>query len=59
MDKDEAHGDIRKFRAESKRYRNVTNIFQGVLIIGSVAATGASAIAADLGPVRWVAFAFR
>ncbi|WP_410659612.1 DUF4231 domain-containing protein [Amycolatopsis sp. lyj-112] len=52
--KEEAYADIEKLRTDSKRYRNVNNLLQGILIIGSIAATGASGVASSLGPLRWV-----
>jgi hypothetical protein len=52
--KEEAYADIEKLRLDSKRYRNVNNLLQGILIIGSIAATGASGVASSLGPLRWV-----
>jgi hypothetical protein len=52
--KDDAYVDIDKFREESTRYRNVNNLLQAVLIIGSLAATGTSALTAELPDVRWV-----
>lgn len=51
--KEDAYADIDRLRLESKRYRNVNNFLQGILIIGSLAATGASGIAADMPGVRW------
>jgi hypothetical protein len=52
--KDDAYGDIDKFRKESSRYRRVNNISQAVLIIGSLAATGTSALTGSLPDIRWV-----
>lgn len=52
--RDEAHADIRALRGESTQYRRVNNALQGVLIVGSLAATGASAIIGELPVVRWV-----
>jgi MFS family permease len=52
--KEDAYADIDQLRTESKGYRRVNNILQGILIIGSLAATGASAIATELPIVRWV-----
>jgi hypothetical protein len=51
--KEDAYADIDRFRVESKRYRSVSNFLQGVLIIGSLAATGASGIAGEVPPLRW------
>ena len=52
--RDEAYADIRDLRAESAQYRRVNNALQGVLIVGSLAATGASAIVGEIPEVRWV-----
>ena len=51
--KEDAYAEIKILEEESKRYRSVNNALQGVLIIGSLAATGAAGIAAQLAPVRW------
>ncbi len=51
--KEDAYAEIDKLRTESKRYRRVNNILQGVLIIGSLAATGASGVATEVKSVRW------
>lgn len=55
--KDEAYDDIDKFRTESSRYRRVNNLLQGVLIIGSLAATGAAALIASIPDIRWATIA--
>lgn len=52
--KEDAYSDVDQLREESKKYRSVNNTLQGVLIIGSLAATAASAIAAEVVFVRWV-----
>lgn len=52
--KEEAYADIDQLRAESNIYRRWSNILQGVLIIGSLAATGAAGIAGELPVARWV-----
>ncbi|HEX6359210.1 DUF4231 domain-containing protein [Actinophytocola sp.] len=52
--KDEAYSEIEKLRNDSRKYRNVNNILQGILIIGSISATGASGISTGGGPIRWV-----
>jgi hypothetical protein len=51
--KDDAYADIDKFRAESTGYRNVNNVLQAVLIIGSLGATGTSALTASVPDIRW------
>jgi MFS family permease len=51
--KDESHDDIENFRSDSGRYRRTNNIFQGILIIGSLAATGASALTTEVPDIRW------
>lgn len=52
--RDSAFDDIRTLRGESARYRNVNNALQAVLIVGSLAATGASAIIGQYPSIRWV-----
>lgn len=52
--KDESYDDVDQFRSDSGRYRRVNNILQGVLIIGSLAATGASALTTEVPNIRWV-----
>ena len=52
--KEDAYADVDQLRGESGKYRRVNNTLQGVLIIGSLAATAASAIAAEVIVVRWV-----
>ena len=52
--RDSAYDDIRTLREESWRYRRVNNLLQAILIVGSLAATGASAIIGQYPSVRWV-----
>lgn len=52
--KNDAYEDINTFRTESSGYRRVNNLLQGVLIIGSLAATGAAAITGEIPNIRWV-----
>lgn len=52
--REDAHSDIDQFRVESRGYRRVNNILQGIVIIGSLAATAASGITAAFENVRWV-----
>jgi Protein of unknown function (DUF4231) len=52
--RDSAYDDIRTLREESSRYRRVNNILQAILIVGSLAATGASAIIGQYPTIRWV-----
>jgi hypothetical protein len=52
--RDSAYDDIRTLREESSRYRRVNNILQAILIVGSLAATGASAIIGQYPVIRWV-----
>jgi hypothetical protein len=52
--RDEAYDDIRELRDESARYRRVNNILQAILIVGSLAATGTSAVVGEFLEVRWV-----
>ncbi|GAB3649179.1 SLATT domain-containing protein [Glycomyces tarimensis] len=51
--KEDAYSDIDELRTESKRYRSINNTLQGVVIIGSLAATGTAGIAAQFSIVRW------
>jgi hypothetical protein len=51
--KEDAYDDIDQLRTESKGYRRVNNFLQGIIVIGSLAATGTSAIAAELANIRW------
>ena len=51
--KGDAYVDIEQFRTESRGYRRTNNILQGTVIIGSLAATGASGVAAALPNIRW------
>lgn len=51
--KEDAYSEIHKLRTESKKYRRVNNVLQGVLIVGSLSATGAAGIAGELPQVRW------
>lgn len=55
--RDEAYADISALRYESAQYRRVNNVLQGILIVGSLAATGASAIVGEFPVVRWVTLA--
>jgi MFS family permease len=52
--KDDAYAEINRMRAESGRYRTVNNTLQGILIIGSLAATGASGLTVEMPYLRWV-----
>lgn len=52
--KEDAYADIDKFRSESNKYRRINNILQGILIVGSLAATGVASLATELSLVRWV-----
>jgi Protein of unknown function (DUF4231) len=52
--KEDAYSDINQLRKESNSYRRVNNTLQGFLIIGSLAATGASGISTELSFLRWV-----
>ncbi|ROS44179.1 DUF4231 domain-containing protein [Amycolatopsis thermoflava] len=51
--KDDAFKEIEKLRADSNRYRRINNAFQGILIVGSLAATAASGVASGEQGVRW------
>lgn len=52
--RDGAYDEIRALRDEGARYRLVNNVLQGILIVGSLASTGASAIVGEIPAVRWV-----
>ncbi|MDG4808081.1 SLATT domain-containing protein [Micromonospora sp. WMMD1120] len=52
--KEDAFFDIDRLRLESKGYRRFNNFLQGVLIIGSIAATGAAGLVAEFEFLRWV-----
>jgi hypothetical protein len=52
--KGDAFTDIDRFRSESRGYRTISNFLQGIVIIGSLAATGASGTATVLPNIRWV-----
>ncbi|WFE50090.1 SLATT domain-containing protein [Micromonospora sp. WMMD1155] len=51
--KEDAYSDIDQLRGESRRYRLVNNMFQGFLIIGSLAATGIAGISDKMTWDRW------
>ncbi|WP_258397706.1 SLATT domain-containing protein [Micromonospora noduli] len=51
--KEDAYFDIDQLRSESRQYRLVNNIFQGFLIIGSLAATGIAGISEKMTWDRW------
>jgi hypothetical protein len=51
--KEDAYSDIDKFRTESTYYRSWNNILQGILIIGSLAATGLAALTSAVPDIRW------
>ena len=55
--KEEAFASIDQLRSESSAYRRINNALQGVLIIGSLAATGAAGLATQLPWVRWAVMA--
>jgi hypothetical protein len=52
--RDSAYDDIRTLREDSSRYRRVNNVLQAILIVGSLAATGAAAIIGQYPVIRWV-----
>ncbi|GAA2849543.1 hypothetical protein GCM10010472_03180 [Pseudonocardia halophobica] len=52
--KEDAFADIDRLRADGGRYRNVSNFLQGILIIGSLAATGIAGIIGEYPFLRWV-----
>lgn len=53
--KEDAYSDVEQLRSESRAYRRVNNTLQGILIVGSLAATGVSSLAsAEAGYLQWV-----
>lgn len=50
--RDDAYADVRNLREEASRYRRVNNVLQAILIVGSLAATGAAAIIGQIPDVR-------
>ncbi len=54
--KEDASSDIDHFRSKSNSYKRVNNILQGILIIGSLAATGVSGLSGEFSFLRWVTF---
>ena len=50
--KEDAYSEIDKLRTESNRYREWNNVLQGILIIGSLAATGLAALTSAVPDVR-------
>lgn len=51
--KEDAFADIDSLRLDSSSYRRVNNALQAVLIIGSLAATGTSAVTGEIPNIRW------
>ncbi|WP_199493170.1 SLATT domain-containing protein [Marinitenerispora sediminis] len=51
--KEDAYSDVDQLRSESRGYRRVNNALQGIIIIGSLAATGVSGVAAEWAELRW------
>lgn len=52
--KEDAYKDIAEFRTESNWYRRINNILQGILIVGSLMATGTSGAAIWASSINWV-----
>jgi hypothetical protein len=52
--REDAYADIDQFRRDSRGYRRVNNVLQGIVIIGALAATGSSALTTALPDFRWV-----
>ncbi|MBE3001266.1 SLATT domain-containing protein [Nocardiopsis sp. HNM0947] len=52
--KEDAYSDIDQLRSESRSYRRVNNTLQGVVIVGSLAATGVAGLAGQVEEFRWV-----
>ena len=53
--KEDAFSDIDRLRTESGRYRRISNLLQGVLIVGSLAATGVAGLIGEYPNLRWAA----
>ncbi|MFI6131016.1 SLATT domain-containing protein [Micromonospora sp. NPDC051141] len=55
--KEEILRDVEDFRKQSRYYRRVHNIFQSIIIVGSLATTTVSGIALDSSPLGFVVIA--
>ena len=55
--KEDAYSEVDQFRSESRRFRSVHNILQGVVIIGSLGATGMAGLVVQVPEVRWAILA--
>lgn len=55
--RDDARAEIEQLRRESRRYRSVNNLLQGILIIGSLLATTVAGIADEMTIDRWILMA--
>jgi len=51
--KDDANRDIELFRRDSRRYRRINNIFQSLVIVGSLFAASMSSLAVEQESFRW------
>ncbi|MGW6499597.1 DUF4231 domain-containing protein [Nonomuraea angiospora] len=51
--KDDTNRDIEQFRRDSRRYRRINNIFQSLVIVGSLFAATVSSLAVEQENFRW------
>lgn len=51
--KEDAYAEVDQFRAESRKFRNIHNVLQGFVIIGSLAATGMAGLVVQIPESRW------
>ncbi|MDE3721793.1 SLATT domain-containing protein [Nocardiopsis sp. N85] len=51
--KEDAYSEIDQFRTESRKFRNVHNLLQGIVIIGSLGATGMAGLVVQIPEIRW------
>ncbi|MFE1081367.1 SLATT domain-containing protein [Nocardiopsis alba] len=51
--KEDAYADVDQLRSESRWYRRFNNALQGVVIVGSLAATGVAGLAGQIEVFRW------
>lgn len=55
--KEDAYSEIDQFRDESRKFRNIHNFLQGVVIIGSLGATGMAGLSVQIPEFRWAILA--
>ncbi|MEU1394155.1 MULTISPECIES: DUF4231 domain-containing protein [unclassified Nonomuraea] len=51
--KDDTNRDIESFRRDSRRYRRINNVFQSLVIVGSLFAASMSSLAVEQESFRW------